>query len=140
MSKNRRSNLDMMKQLPESRSQEIKQKYIRLRPSRNVIYDMVPSLDELISAIEKEERTELVKRIKQGDDTVVGELTKLTEREREVVKMYFGLGTEKRSAQEIGDRFGITPTRVYQIKDKALRRLTCSSYIEPLHKILKPMR
>ena len=129
-----------MEQLPESRPQENGQECIRLRPSRNVIYDRVPSPDELVAAIEKEGRAELVQRIKQGDDTVIGELTKLTEREREVVKMYFGLGTEKRTAQEIGDRFGITPTRVYQIKDKVLRRLTCSSYIEPLHKILKPMR
>lgn len=129
-----------MEQLPESRPQENGQECIRLRPSRNVIYDRVPSPDELVAAIEKEERAELVQRIKQGDDTVVGELTKLTEREREVVKMYFGLGTEKKTTQEIGERFGITPARVCQIKDKALRRLTCCSHIEPLHKIMKSMR
>lgn len=129
-----------MEQLPESRPQENGQECIRLRPSRNVIYDRVPSPDELVAAIEKEGRAELVQRIKQSDDTVVGELTKLTEREREVVKMYFGLGTEKKTTQEIGERFGITPARICQIKDKALRRLTSCSHIEPLHKIMKSMR
>jgi RNA polymerase primary sigma factor len=54
-------------------------------------------------------------------DTV---LESLTERERDVVKMYFGIGEETAyTLEEIGIRFDLTRERVRQIKEKALKRL-----------------
>lgn len=47
----------------------------------------------------------------------------MTEREREVLKMCFGIGVEKHSRKEVAERLGITPERVRQIEEKALRRL-----------------
>lgn len=51
-------------------------------------------------------------------------LSILTERECEVVKLFFGIGVgHGLTLEEIGDKYGITRERVRQIKEKALRRL-----------------
>ncbi len=48
----------------------------------------------------------------------------LTEREADVVKLFFGLeGKHPHSLEEIGERFQLTRERVRQIKEKAVRRL-----------------
>lgn len=51
-------------------------------------------------------------------------LATLTERQAEVIKLYFGIGVEQpMSLEDIGARFDLTRERVRQIKDKALMRL-----------------
>jgi RNA polymerase primary sigma factor len=48
----------------------------------------------------------------------------LTEREADVVKLFFGLsGKHPHSLEEIGEKFDLTRERVRQIKEKAVRRL-----------------
>jgi RNA polymerase primary sigma factor len=51
-------------------------------------------------------------------------LATLTEREADVVKLFFGLaGKHPHSLEEIGEKFSLTRERVRQIKEKAVRRL-----------------
>lgn len=51
-------------------------------------------------------------------------LSKLTTREGEVIRLYFGIGREHSlTLEEIGERFDLTRERVRQIKEKALRKL-----------------
>jgi len=51
-------------------------------------------------------------------------LESLSQREAEVVKLYFGLGREDPlTLEEIGELFNLTRERVRQIKEKAIRRL-----------------
>ncbi len=52
-------------------------------------------------------------------------LSTLSEREREVVRLFFGIGTINQSLtlEEIGEKFDLTRERVRQIKEKAIRRL-----------------
>lgn len=51
-------------------------------------------------------------------------LATLSQREREVVKLYFGIGEETaHTLDEIGQRFNLTRERVRQVKERALRRL-----------------
>ncbi len=50
-------------------------------------------------------------------------LSTLTEREREIVRHFFGIECAEMTLEEIGDKFGLTRERVRQIKEKAIRRL-----------------
>ena len=51
-------------------------------------------------------------------------LSTLTDREADVVKLFFGLeGKHAHSLEEIGEKFELTRERVRQIKEKAVRRL-----------------
>jgi RNA polymerase primary sigma factor len=55
-------------------------------------------------------------------------LSTLTEREREIIVLFFGLSTNHPlSLEEIGEKFNLTRERVRQIKDKALQRLRHTS-------------
>ena len=47
----------------------------------------------------------------------------LQPREREIIKMVFGIGCQEMTLEEIGDKFGLTRERVRQIKEKAIRHL-----------------
>jgi RNA polymerase primary sigma factor len=50
-------------------------------------------------------------------------LTTLTERESDIIRLFFGIGCQDMTLEEIGERFGLTRERVRQIKEKAIRRL-----------------
>jgi len=64
-------------------------------------------------------------------------LSTLSERESEVVKLYFGLKKEHSlTLEEIGDRFNLTRERVRQIKEKAIRRLRHASRSKNLRSYL----
>jgi len=55
-------------------------------------------------------------------------LATLSEREAEVISLYFGLNKEHSlTLEEIGERFNLTRERVRQIKEKAIRRLRHAS-------------
>ena len=54
-------------------------------------------------------------------------LSTLTEREKEIIQMFFGIGQQEMTLEEIGDKFGLTRERVRQIKEKAIRRLRQSN-------------
>ena len=51
-------------------------------------------------------------------------ISTLTQREQDVVRLYFGLnGSHPMTLEEIGEKFDLTRERVRQIKEKAIRRL-----------------
>ena len=55
-------------------------------------------------------------------------LSTLSEREVEVIKLYFGLNKEHSlTLEEIGEKFNLTRERVRQIKEKAIMRLRHAS-------------
>jgi RNA polymerase primary sigma factor len=63
-------------------------------------------------------------------------LDTLSDREKEIVKLYFGVGEETaHTLEEIGLHFDITRERVRQIKEKALRRLRHHSRSQRLRKL-----
>jgi RNA polymerase primary sigma factor len=62
-------------------------------------------------------------------------LSTLTQREADVIGLYFGLnGEHPMTLEEIGEQFDLTRERVRQIKEKAIRRLRHTSR----SKALKP--
>jgi RNA polymerase primary sigma factor len=80
-----------------------------------LVNDDLPSPDEVLM-------TESLKaEIKNALDV-------LNEREKEVLKLYFGIDTEQAlTLEEIGEKFNLTRERVRQIKEKAIRKLRHNS-------------
>jgi RNA polymerase primary sigma factor len=55
-------------------------------------------------------------------------LSTLTDRQKDVIKLYFGIGIEHpMSLEDIGAKFALTRERVRQIKDKAINKLRSTS-------------
>lgn len=50
-------------------------------------------------------------------------LATLTEREKCIIRSFFGIDCQEMTLEEIGEKFGLTRERVRQIKEKAIRRL-----------------
>ncbi len=93
--------------------------------------------DELIELIpsEKEEENKLVvdERIKKEIDNI---LMVLDDREREIIKRYFGINTdcEPMTLEAIGEKYDLTKERIRQIKEKAIRKLR--HHANDLHSLL----
>jgi RNA polymerase primary sigma factor len=86
--------------------------------------DLLPS-----ETPEPEEEVEVSLR----DEHLRRAVSELPEREREVVKLRFGInGNEPTPLRETGRRLGMSPERVRQIEGKALRRLASTREIEAL--------
>lgn len=54
-------------------------------------------------------------------------LDSLSEREKDIICMFFGIGQPEQTLEEIGRKFDLTRERVRQIKEKAIRRLRQSA-------------
>jgi RNA polymerase primary sigma factor len=64
-------------------------------------------------------------------------LLTLDEREAEVIRLSFGIGTNQRATlEEIGEQFNLTRERIRQIKEKALRKLRASKRSSKLREYL----
>ena len=85
----------------------------------NSLLDVLPNSDSPV-ADRSLINESLSKEIDRALDT-------LTERESEIIKMFFGIGCQEMTLEEIGEQFGLTRERVRQIKEKAIRRLRVNS-------------
>ena len=63
-------------------------------------------------------------------------LKTLSDRERQVLKMLFGIGRNEMTAEEVANTLNLTRERVRQIKERALRRLREADNINILTKYL----
>ncbi|NQV76074.1 MAG: sigma-70 family RNA polymerase sigma factor, partial [Bacteroidetes bacterium] len=90
-----------------------------LQGEENTLLDVLENIDpNTDSNLINESLSEEIKR----------SLSTLTEREREIIVLFFGLSTNHAlSLEEIGEKFNLTRERVRQIKDKALQRLRHTS-------------
>lgn len=81
----------------------------------NSLLDVLPNGDSPMadSALNQESLSKEVDRA----------LRQLHDREREILKMFFGIGCQEMTLEEIGAKFELTRERVRQIKEKAIRRL-----------------
>jgi len=86
----------------------------------NTMYDVLKS-DEAITP----ESGLLYESLRKEIDRAI---STLTQREADVVKLYFGLNAQHpMTLEEIGEKFDLTRERVRQIKEKAIRRLKHTS-------------
>jgi len=59
----------------------------------------------------------------------------LTPREQDIIRMYFGVGTDPMTLDNIASKFGLTNERIRQIKDNAIKNLK-GKYFHKVKKIL----
>ncbi len=81
----------------------------------NSLLDVLPNTDSPMadSTLNQESLSKEVNRA----------LDQLSARERDILKMFFGIGCQEMTLEEIGAKFDLTRERVRQIKEKAIRRL-----------------
>jgi len=83
-------------------------------------------LDVLVNADSPRADTALIVESLQKE--IERSLATLTDRERDVVKLFYGIGyNHEYTLEEIGDKFDLTRERVRQIKEKAIKRLKHST-------------
>jgi len=68
------------------------------------------SIDEKIDEIL---RTEYIQKM----------LSRLPNRYKDVINMYYGIGTDKKNLREIGDIYGCSEKRIHQIKTQSINRI-----------------
>jgi len=93
----------------------------------------------LYNVIESKEATSPdANMIKDSLSTDINQaLRTLPDREREVVRLYYGLGDRNpKSLSEIGELFDLTRERVRQIREKAIRKLRSKSHNQILQSYL----
>lgn len=86
----------------------------------NTLLDVLPNDDSPIA-----DKTLIDESLSKEIERALNQL--LGEREREIICMFFGIGQQEMTLEEIGDKFGLTRERVRQIKEKAIRRLRNNS-------------
>ncbi len=81
----------------------------------NSLLDVLPNNDSPMadSTVNQESLVQEVNRV----------LEQLPQRERDIVKLFFGIGGQEMTLEEIGAKFDLTRERVRQIKEKAIRNL-----------------
>ena len=81
----------------------------------NSLLDVIPNADSPMadSRLNQESLEREVERVMQ----------QLTSRERDILKMSFGIGCQEMSLDEIGTSMDLSRERVRQIREKAIRRL-----------------
>ena len=81
----------------------------------NSLLDVLPNQDSPMadSSLNQESLAQEVNRA----------LEQLSPRERDILKMFFGIGCQELTLEEIGAKFDLTRERVRQIKEKAIRKL-----------------
>lgn len=81
----------------------------------NSLLDVLPNDDSPMADAELNQES-LSKEVNRA-------LDQLNPRERDILKMFFGIGCQEMTLEEIGAEFDLTRERVRQIKEKAIRRL-----------------
>jgi len=93
--------------------------------NKNTLMDVLPNEDQ--SLPDRDLMNDSLK------NEVADILSSLDEREAEVIRLSFGIGSnQKATLEEIGEKFNLTRERIRQIKEKAIRKLRSSKRSEKL--------
>jgi len=101
----------------------------KLLPLSQVSEKLLPAVEpEVLDKLYKEDLKHIIKE----------SLSTLTDRESDIIKLYFGIGYDKQhTLDEIADRYNVTRERVRQIKERAIKRLRHPSREERLKNFIE---
>jgi RNA polymerase primary sigma factor len=87
--------------------------------------------DELLDIIEDREAIMPDYQLNNNQDNLKSELekllNKLDDKEKSIIKMYFGIDGEPMTLEAIGDEFDLTKERIRQIKSKSLNKIRANA-------------
>lgn len=97
-------------------------------PTTQSIYDVInDDGDELLDVIENDDAMMPDYGLNNSQSNLKVELekllNKLDDKERQIIKMYFGIDGEPMTLEAIGDEFGLTKERIRQIKSKSINKI-----------------
>lgn len=95
--------------------------------SLNLLVNSDDSEDEIMDFIpsETQDATEIIQEKAMKKD-LHSLLARLKDREREIIFMHMGFESEPMTFEEIGNVLGISRQRVYQLEQRAMRKLGCA--------------
>ncbi len=99
--------------------------YIPTRERKAVTFPSVSSLEAHVpeGRVFRADAEPDAAEVREDRDTVRAALAKLASRDRQVIEMSFGIGTEERTLTDVGKVLGVTRQRAFQIQSRALLRL-----------------
>jgi RNA polymerase primary sigma factor len=105
---------------------------VEMFPTTRSIFDTInEDGDELLDLIEDDGALMPDHQLNNNQTNLKGELEKLLNRlddkERSIIKMYFGIDGEPMTLEAIGDEFGLTKERIRQIKQKSLNKIRANA-------------
>lgn len=80
------------------------------------------SIIEMLSG-EDDKETDALLEIESLREEIARALTLLSEREKEIIEAFYGIGQPEKTLEEIAEKHSLTRERVRQIKEKAIRKL-----------------
>jgi RNA polymerase primary sigma factor len=105
---------------------------VEMFPTTRSIFDIVnEDGDELIDLIEDDGALMPDNQLNNNQTNLKSELekllNKLDDKERTIIKMYFGIDGEPMTLEAIGDEFGLTKERIRQIKSKSINKIRANA-------------
>lgn len=113
-------------------SKESDEEMVDMFPTTQSIFDIInEDGDELLDIIEDDDALMPDHQLNNSQDNLKGELekllSKLDDKERAIIKMYFGIDGEAMTLEAIGDEFDLTKERIRQIKSKAINKIRANA-------------
>jgi RNA polymerase primary sigma factor len=101
-------------------------------PTTQSIFDVInEDGDELLDIIEDYNALSADYLLNNDQDNLKGELdkllSKLDDKERDIIKMYFGIDGDPMTLEAIGEEFNLTKERIRQIKQKSLNKIRANA-------------
>ena len=117
---------DYLKSKKENKDSD--EEMVEMFPTTQSIFDIInEDGDELLDIIEDDGALMPDHQLNNNQNNLKGELekllSKLDDKERAIIKMYFGIDGEPMTLEAIGDEFDLTKERIRQIKQKSLNKI-----------------
>lgn len=113
-------------------SKDSEDEVVDMFPTTQSIFDTINEEgDELLDIIQDDDALMPDHQLNNNQDNLKVELdkllSKLDEKERSIIKMYFGIDGEPMTLEAIGEEFDLTKERIRQIKQKSLNKIRANA-------------
>lgn len=113
-------------------NQDSDEETLEMFPTTKSIFDVInEDGDELLDVLEDDNTLRPDYGVDNINNNLKGELekllSKLDDKERDIIKMYYGIDGDPMTLEAIGDEFGLTKERIRQIKQKGINKIRANA-------------